>query len=158
MKRFFKWVGIILGGFVGAIVLLIIGVVVVDQLTRENPNKNVTIFRVEPAPGGGPFELISAQKHEDSATTSKTVGWRLYLRNKGVTTLPGFPLASWDGDIAPKIDWWSATDANICVPVKQGIITFRLSDNPTTTTSPGGKFEGSLNGFKFQVNQTCPAS
>jgi hypothetical protein len=158
MKRFFKWVGIILGGLVGAIVLLIIGVVVVDRLTREDLNKNVAIFRVEPAPGGGPFELVSARKHDGSATTGKTIGWLFYLRNKGATALPDLPLASWDGDIPPAIAWWSATDANICVPVKQGIITFRFPGGLTTTTSPGGKFEGTLNGFKFQVNHTCPAS
>ena len=50
------------------------------------------------------------------------------------------------------------TDANICVPVKQGIITFRMSEGLVTTTSPGGQFEGTLNDFKFQVNKTCPAS
>ncbi len=93
-----------------------------------------------------------------TATTTKTVGWRFYLRNKGDTALPDLPLASWDGDIPPAIAWWSATDANICVPVKQDIITFRFPGGLTTTTSPGGQFEGTLNGFKFQVNHTCPAS
>ena len=132
MNRFFKWVGIILGGMIGALVLLIVAVVIIDRMTREDPNRNVTVFRVEPAPGGGPLE--------------------------GAAALPSFPLASWDGDIVPKIDWWSATDANICVPVKQGIIKFQFSESLITTTSPGGQFEGTLNGFKFQVNQTCPAS
>jgi hypothetical protein len=158
MKRFFKWAGIVLGGLVGAIVLLIIGVVVVDRLTRDDPNKDVAIFRVEPAPGGGPLELVSARKHDGDKTAGKTIGWRLYLRNKGATALPGFPLASWDGDIPPAIAWWSATDANICVPIRRGIIKFQMSEGLTTTTSPGGQFEGTLNGFKFQVNHTCPAS
>ena len=154
MKRFFKWVGIILGGMIGAFVLLIVAVVIIDSMTREDPNRNVTVFRVEPAPGGGPLELVSARKQDGGNTT----GWRLYLRDKGAIALPSFPLASWDGDIVPKIDWWSATDANICVPVKQGIIKFQLSESLVTTTSPGGQFEGTLNGFKFQVNRTCPAS
>ena len=105
-------------------------------MTREDPNRNVTVFRVEPAPGGGPLELVSARKQDGGNTT----GWRLYLRDKGAN------------------DWWSATDANICVPVKQGIIKFQFSQSLITTTSPGGQFEGTLNGFKFQVNQTCPAS
>jgi hypothetical protein len=116
MKRFFKWVGIVLGSLVGAFILLIVGVVVYDRLTREDPNKNVVVFRVEPAPGGGPLELVSARKQDGD----KTIGWRLYLRNKGATALPAFPLASWDGDIAPAIAWWSATDTNICVPIRQG--------------------------------------
>jgi hypothetical protein len=154
MKRFFKWVGIVLGGLVGAFILLIVGVVVYDRLTREDPNRNVAVFHVEPAPGGGPLELVSARKQDGGTTT----GWRLYLRNKGAAALPSFPLASWEDDIPPAIAWWSATDANICVPVKQGIITFRLSEGLTTTTSPGGQFEGTLNNFAFKVNHTCPAS
>jgi hypothetical protein len=154
MKRFFKWVGIVLGSLVGAFILLIVGVVVYDRLTREDPNKNVVVFRVEPAPGGGPLELVSARKQDGD----KTIGWRLYLRNKGATALPAFPLASWDGDIAPAIAWWSATDTNICVPIRQGIIKFQLSESLTTTTSPGGQFEGTLNNFAFKVNHACPAS
>jgi hypothetical protein len=154
MKRFFKWVGIVLGGLIGAFILLIVGVVVYDRLTREDPNRNVVVFRVEPAPGGGPLELVSARKQDGD----KTVGWRLYLRNKGASALPAFPLASWDGDIPPAIAWWSATDTNICVPIRQGIIKFQLSESLTTTTSPGGQFEGTLNNFAFKVNHACPAS
>ncbi len=154
MKRFLKWVGIALGAMIGALVLLIVAVIVIDRMTREDPNRNVTVFHIEPAPGSGPLEIVSGRKLDGTTTT----GWRLYVRKKGTTALPAFPLASWDGDIAPKIDWWSATDANICVPVQQGIIRFQLSESLITTTSPGGQFEGSLNGFKFQVNRTCPAS
>ncbi len=157
MKRFFKWVGIVLGSLVGAIVLLIVGVVVCRPPDPRRPEQRCRVFRVEPAPGGGPLELVSARK-QDGDKTAETIGWRLYLRNKGATALPGFPLASWDGDIAPAIAWWSATDTNICVPIRQGIIKFQLSESLTTTTSPGGQFEGTLNDFAFKVNHACPAS
>jgi hypothetical protein len=36
-------------------------------------------------------------------------------------------------------------------------IEYQLSENSTTIVA-GGQFERSLNGFRFQVNQTCPAS
>lgn len=154
MKQFFKWVGIILGSLIGALVLLIVAVVVYDKLTRENLNRNVEIQRIEPAPGGGKYELVIGRKRENGETT----GWRIYKRNIGDKNLPDFPLASWDSDIPPKVDWWSATDANVCVPIKQGTIRFQMSENLVTTSSPGGQFEGSLNDFAFKVNQTCPAS
>lgn len=153
MKRFFKWVGIILGSFFGVLFLLIIGIVIYDQITRENPNRNVEVVRVEPAPGGGKYELIIGRKQEGG----QTVGWRIFRRNIGDSSIPSFALASWDSDIPPKVDWWSVTDANICVPIKQGTIRIQMSENVVTNTSPGGQFEGSLNDFAFKVNHTCPA-
>ena len=154
MKRFFKWVGIILGGLTGAIVLLIAGIVVYDKLTREDPNRNVEIVKIEPAPGGGKYELVVGRKREGD----RIVGWRIYRRNKGDGRLPAFALASWEGDIQPALAWWSATDANICIPLKQGIIRFQVAENMVTTSDAGGQFEGDFADFAFKVNHTCPAS
>ncbi len=153
MWRFLKWVAISIGALVGALILLIVGIVIYDKATREDPNRNVEIASVEPAPGGGKYELVIGRKQEGG----KTVGWRIYRRDKGRSSLPDFALAAWDGDVQPTVAWWSATDANICVPIREGIITYRMSENLTTTSAPGGKFEGSLNDFAFKVNHTCPA-
>ena len=46
MKRFFKWVGIVFGSFIGVSLLLIVGVVIYDQVSRGNPNRNVEVVRV----------------------------------------------------------------------------------------------------------------
>ncbi len=154
MKRFFKWVGIIVGSFFGVLFLLIVGIVVYDKLTREDPNRNVEVVRVEPAPGGGKYELVIGRKREGD----RNVGWRIYRRNLGDTSLPDFAIASWDSDIQPTVAWWSATDANICVPIKQGTIRFEVAQNLVTTSSPGGQFEANLNDFAFKVNHDCPAS
>lgn len=154
MKRFFKWVGIILGSFFGVLFLLIIGIVIYDKLTREDTNRNVEVVRTVPAPGGGKYELVIGRKLDNG----KVVEWRIYRRNIGESGLPGFAIAAWDGDVPPKVDWWSATDANICIPVKEGIIRYQVAENLTTNSSPGGKFEANLNDFAFKVNHTCPAS
>ncbi len=154
MKRFFKWVGIILGSFFGVLFLLIVGIVVYDKLSRGDPNRNVEVVRVEPAPGGGKYELVIGRKREDD----RIVGWRIYRRSQGDKSLPDFAIASWDSDIPPTVSWWSATDANICVPIKQGTIRYEVAQNLVTTSSPGGQFEGSLNDFAFKVNHACPAS
>ena len=154
MKRFFKWVGIVLGSFFGVLFLLIVGIVLYDKLTREDPNRNVEVVRVEPAPGGGKYELVIGRKRE----YDKIVEWRIYRRNIGDTRLPDFAIAAWDGDIPPKVDWWSATDANVCIPVKQGVIRYQVAENLRTNSSPGGQFEATLNDFAFKVNHTCPAS
>lgn len=154
MKRFFKWVGIILGSFFGVLFLLIVGIVVYDKLTREDPNRNVEIVRVEPAPGGGKYELVIGRKREND----KIVEWRIYRRNIGDSRLPDFAIAAWDGDIPPTVAWWSATDANVCIPVKQGTIRYQVAENLRTNSSPGGQFEANLDDFAFKVNHTCPAS
>lgn len=154
MKRFFKWVGIILGSFFGVLFLLIVGIVIYDKLTREDTNRNVEVVRVEPAPGGGKYELVIARKRENG----NVVEWRLYRRNIGDRALPDFAIAAWDGDIPPTVTWWSATDANVCIPVKQGIIRYQVAENLRTNSSAGGQFEANLNDFAFKVNHTCPAS
>ena len=105
-----------------------------------------------PRPAAAPFELVSGRKRDNG----KIIGWRIYRRNKGDTGLPDF--ARRMGRRHPAhVAWWSATDANICMPIKQGMIRFQLAQNLSTTTSPADSSKAPST-TSLQVNHTCPAS
>jgi hypothetical protein len=149
MKRFFKWVGIIAGGFVGLIVALFVVFVIVDLI--NHPNRGVTLAEAFPAPGATPIDLVTGRKEEDG----KVTGWRIYVRDKGKSGLPRDALDRYDQEIAPRVAWTSPDEANICVDIKRGTITFSPLDNMSTTTSDGGRMESKLNNVRYLVNHNC---
>jgi hypothetical protein len=149
MKRFFKWVGIIVGGFVGLIVAIIVGALVVDFM--NHPDRGVELAQTFPAPGATPVELVTGRK----ADGGKVTGWRLFIREKGNSGLPRNALVSYDQDIAPRVTWTSPNEANICIDLKQGTINYRLMDSMSSTSSGGGRWEGNLNNVRYLVNHNC---
>lgn len=149
MRRFFKWVGIVVGGLVGVIVAIIAVVIVLDLM--DHPNRGVTIAQAFPAPGATQVDLVTGSKAGDG----KVSGWRIYVREKGKSGLPRNALVSYDQDVAPRVTWTSPDEANICVDIKQGTITFSPLDNMSTTTSSGGRMEGRLNNVRYLVNHKC---
>jgi hypothetical protein len=150
MKRFFKWVGIAIGGLVGLVVLLFVGAAILD-LTIYHPNRNVSQFRAYPAPGTTNVDLVSGRK-QDGATVT---GWRIYIREKGQSGLPRIALVSYDQDIEPRVEWKSPDEANICVDMKQGTISFSPLDNMSMTTTGGGRLDSKLNNVRYLVNHNC---
>jgi hypothetical protein len=150
MRRFFKWVGIVIGGLIGLIVLLVVGIAILDQ-TIYHPNRNVSEVKAFPAPATTPVDLVTGRKQE----SGKVTGWRIYVREKGNSGLPRNSLVSYDQDVEPRIEWKSPSEANICIDMKQGTINFSPYDNMSTTSSAGGKLEGTLNNVRYLVNHNC---
>ncbi|HWV55194.1 hypothetical protein [Pseudorhodoplanes sp.] len=150
MKRFFKWVGIVIGGLFGLLILLFVGAAILDN-TIYHPNRNVSEVRAFPAPGGTPVDLVSGNKQE----SGKITGWRVFIRDKGQSGLPRIAMISYDQDIEPRIQWKSPNEANICVDLKQGTISFAPLDNMSMTTSSGGRLDGKLNNVRYLVNHNC---
>lgn len=149
MKRFFKWVGIVIGGFIGLIVLLLVGLVIAEII--NDPNRDVSLARTYPAPGNTPVDLLSGRKQENG----KVTGWRIYVREKGNTGLPRNALLTYDADLEPRVEWKSPNEANICIDIKQGTINLSPVDGMATTTSAGGKIEATVNNVRYLVNHNC---
>ncbi len=149
MKRFFKWVGIIVGGLVGLIVALFVVLAIVDLI--NHPNRGVTLAEAFPAPGATPVDLVTGTKADDG----KVTGWRIYVRDKGKSGLPRNALVSYDQDVAPRVAWTSPNEANICIDLKQGTINFKLVDSMSSSSSGGGRWEGKLNNVRYLVNHNC---
>ena len=149
MRRFFKWVGIIFGGLVGLIVAVVVVIAILEFM--NHPNRGVELTQTFPAPGATPVDIVSGRKTDNG----KVTGWRLYIRDKGKTGLPRNALVSYDQDIAPRVAWTSPNEANICIDLKQGTISFSPLDTMSTTTSAGGRLEGTLNNVRYLVNHNC---
>ena len=149
MKRFFKWVGIILGGIIGLIVAVFAVLVVLDLI--NHPNRGVELAQAFPAPGATPVELVTGRKTDDG----KVTGWRIYIRDKGKSGLPRNTFVSYDQDIAPRVTWTSPDEANICVDIKQGTIKFSPHDTMSTSASGGGRLEAKLDNVRYLVNHNC---
>jgi hypothetical protein len=149
MRRFFKWVGIVVGGVIGLIVAAVVAIAIITIV--NDPDRGVELAQAFPAPGATPVDLVSGRKQENG----KVTGWRLYVRDKGKSGLPSNALVSYDQDVAPRVAWTSPEEANICIDLKQGTIKFAPLDNMSTTTSAGGRLSGTLNNVRYLVNHNC---